>query len=339
VTPTIAVLGLGGGLGIMGGSALLYGRTQLAAPSATHDQVQRVAVRQGETTDQLANDLAGRGLIRSALWFRLYARYKGLGAHLESGTFDLDRGMGASAIIARLAGAPQPGSHRVILAEGLTSAQMGSKLEAAGTGITAADYLREVRTGKFSASFLEGRPAGASLEGFLFPDTFVVAPGTSAHAFVQQQLDDFARHGLPALAGSKTALSTYQLVVLASLVEREARLDVDRPKVAGVIINRLSAHMLLQVDASVTFGLGISGREPTAAEKLQDTPFNTYLHPGLPPEPISNPGQASLRAAAQPSASPDLFYVSDGCGRNHYAVTEAEHERNVARYLGRPCSP
>ena len=334
-----AVVGLLAVLVVGGGGAYVYGRSQLAAPSATHDQVQRVQVRPGESTDQLATDLAGRGLVRSAFWFGLYARLRGLGGSLQPGSFSLDDGMGASAIVARLTAAPAPGSHRVVLAEGLTAAQMGAKLEAAGTGISAADYLREVRSGQFSGTFLDGRPAGATLEGFLFPDTYDVAAGTSAHAFVQRQLDDFAAQGLPALKGSKTGLPTYQLVVLASVVEREARFDVDRPKVAGVITNRLAANMLLQVDASVTFGLGISGREPTAAEKQQDTPFNTYLHPGLPPSPISNPGRAALLAAANPAPGPYLFYVSDGCGRNHYAVTDAEHERNVARYVGQPCSP
>ncbi|MFN2451627.1 MAG: endolytic transglycosylase MltG [Candidatus Dormibacteria bacterium] len=334
-----AVLGLLAVLAVAGGGAYTYGRAQLAAPSATHDQAQRVEVRPGETSDQLADELAGRGLIRSAFWFRLYARLRGLGGTLQPGTFELDNGMGASAIVAKLGAAPEQGSHRVVLTEGLTATQMAAKIEAAGTGITAADYLREVRSGQFSAAFLAGRPPGASLEGFLFPDTYDVAPGTSAHALVQRQLDDFARNGVPALQGSKTGLPTYQLVVLASVVEREARLDVDRPKVAGVIANRLAANMLLQVDASVTFGLGVSGREPTAAEKQQDTPYNTYLHPGLPPSPISNPGRAALLAAANPAPGPFLFYVSDGCGRNHYAVTNAEHERNVARYLGRPCVP
>lgn len=326
-------------LGVASGGTLVYGRSELAAPSATHHPAERVDVSRGETVDSLADELVAKGLVRSAFWFRLYARLKGLGDNLQAGTFALDDGMGASAIVARLAGAPEPGSHRVVLAEGLTAAEMGARLEAAGTGITAAAYLSEVRGGRFSAPFLNGRPPGSSLEGFLFPDTYVVTGQTSAHAFVQEQLDDFAHNGASALQGSKTGLSTYQLVILASVVEREARLDVDRPKVAGVITNRLAANMLLQVDASVAFGLGITGREPTAAEKLQDTPYNTYLHPGLPPSPISNPGRASLLAAASPAAGPFLFYVSDGCGRNHYAVSNAEHERNVARYLGQPCSP
>ncbi|GAC1341389.1 MAG: endolytic transglycosylase MltG [Candidatus Dormibacteria bacterium] len=332
-----AVIGLLVVLAVAGGGAFAYGHQQLVAPSPTHDRTQRVSITEGETTDQLADDLAAKGLVRSAFWFRVYARVKRVSGNLQTGTFELDDGMGASAILARVGGSPEQGSHRVVLAEGLTAAQMAAKVEAAGTGITAADYLHEVRDGQFSAPFLGGRPPGASLDGFLFPDTYEVPARSGAHALVQQQLDDFARHGAPALQGSTGGLSTYQLVILASVVEREARFDADRPKVAGVIANRLAANMLLQVDASVDFGLGVTGREPTAAEKLEDTPYNTYLHAGLPPTPISNPGRASLLAAAHPTPSAFLFYVSDACGHNHYAVSNAEHERNVAKYVGTPC--
>src|SRR5579884_2466908 len=182
-----------------------------------------------------------------------------------------------------------------------------------------------------------GRPAGASLEGFLFPDTYDVPQGTTAHQLVQMQLDDFAHRTAALLAAPPNGLSAYQLVVLASIVEREAQFDDDRPKVASAIFNRLSQGMALQSDATVEYGLGITGREPSADELHQDTPYNTYLHTGLTPTPISNPGLASLQAAAHPAATQFLFWVADGCGHNHYAVTAPQHDQQVSQYLNSPC--
>jgi UPF0755 protein len=197
--------------------------------------------------------------------------------------------------------------------------------------------MAEVQTGSFNEPFLAGRPPGASLEGFLFPDTYTFAKGASAHQVVQAQLDDFAKRAAPLLATPPRSLSAYQLVVMASIIEREARFDDDRPKVASVLYNRLDRGMYLQVDASVLYGLGVFGRAPTADELHKDTPYNTYMHAGLTPTPIANPGLASLQAAAAPAQTAFLFYVSDGCGHNHYSTTQAEHDQQAARYVNSPC--
>jgi UPF0755 protein len=206
-------------------------------------------------------------------------------------------------------------------------------------GLTAAGYLAEERTGHFSAGFLDGRPPGTPLEGMLFPDTYEVPIGATAHDVVGQQLDAFTSKALPLLAAPPHGLTAYQLVVLASIVEREARLPADRPLVAGVLYNRLARGMDLQVDASVIYGLGVTDRAPTTDELRVDTPYNTYLHAGLPPTPIANPGLASLEAAAHPVASRYLFYVSDGCGHNHYSSTASAHDALVRQYLNSPCRP
>jgi len=330
----VAVLAV---LAVVGGGLVLYGRTQLEAPSATHGAAVTVQVQSGETVDQLAADLQTRGLIRSSFWFGWFAKFKGLASQLRAGQFKLDSGMGASAIIQRLEGAPDVAVLRVTLVEGLTARQMAAKVGAAGLGITADQYMNEVDHGTFSEPFLAGRPAGASLEGFLFPDTYDVPQGTTAHQLVQMQLDDFAHRTAALLAAPPNGLSAYQLVVLASIVEREAQFDDDRPKVASAIFNRLSQGMALQSDATVEYGLGITGREPSADELHQDTPYNTYLHTGLTPTPISNPGLASLQAAAHPAATQFLFWVADGCGHNHYAVTAQQHDQQVAQFLNSPC--
>jgi len=321
-----------------GGGVLFYARTQLEARSAVHGNAVAVEVDPGESLTSVVGDLDRRNLIRNGFWFAIYARYRGLDDKLHPGEYLVDDGMGASAIVAKFLGAPDLLPRRLVLTEGMTAVQMAAVVGRGGFGVTAAQYLAEARNGTFAEPFLIGRPAGASLEGFLFPDTYAIPAHATAHSIIQMQLDAFAAQGLTALRGSTQPLNTYQLVVLASIVEREAHDPPDRQLVAGVLSNRLAAGMLLQVDASVLYGIGVVGRSPTAAELQQDTPYNTYLHAGLPPTPIANPGRAALTAAAFPAQTPYLFYVSDACGHNHYSTTLAGQEQAISRYVGTPCS-
>jgi UPF0755 protein len=322
---------------VAAGGTLLYGRSQLDPPASSAGASVTITVTQGEPLDTVVGDLAGHGLIRSSFWFGWYAKLQGLGSKLVAGSFVLDSSMSASYIVQRLEGPPQVKTHQLLLAEGLTAAQMAAKVAAAGLGITADQYTAEVQHGTFSEPFLQGRPSGASLEGFLFPDTYTIPDGATAHDVVQMQLADFGNKAAPVLAGL-SADKVYAALTVASLVEREAKFDVDRPLVAGVIDNRLAKGMLLQVDASVLYGLGATG-SLSPQQLATDTPYNVYLHPGLPPTPISNPGVSSITAAAHPASTPDLFYNSDCTGHNHYSVTEQEHEQQIAQYLSKPCGP
>jgi UPF0755 protein len=324
-------------LAVVGGGLVLYGRSQLDAPSASHGSAVTVEVQSGETVDELATDLQSKGLIRSSFWFGWFARFKGLAGNLHAGQFRLDSGMGASAVIQRLEEAPVATVKKLVLAEGLTAQQMAQKVGGAGLGITADQYMAEATSGSFDEPFLAGRPPGASLEGFLFPDTYSVPDGTTAHQLVKMQLDDFGKRAAPLLAAPPHGLSAYRMVVMASIIEREARFDDDRPQVASVLYNRLDQDMRLQVDASVLYGLHLFGRSPTSDELKIDTPYNTYLHAGLPPTPIANSGLASIQAAAHPATTQFLFYVSDACGHNHYSTTVEQHDQQAAKFLNSPC--
>jgi len=319
------------------GGTVLYARAQLEAPAAAHGAAVTIDVAEGETLDGLVDDLQAHGLLRSAFWFRWYARLRGLGSKLRAGRYRLDTGMGASAVVARLEMPPDARTVKLVIPEGLTAAQIAQRVQSDGLGITATGYVDEERTGHFSDGFLDGRPAGAPLEGMLFPDTYEVPIGATAHDVVAQQLRAFMSKALPMLGTPPKGFSAYQALVIASIVEREARLPADRPMVAGVLYNRLRRGMDLQVDASVMYGLGTPGQNPTQDDLRHDTPYNTYLHAGLPPTPIANPGLASIEAAIHPTASGYLYYVSDGCGHNHYSTTAAEHDALVQQYLNSPC--
>jgi UPF0755 protein len=323
-------------LAVAGGGAFLYGRTQLDPPASNANAPVTITVHNGESVDALVNDLAGHGLIRSAFWFGWYAHLQGLASKLVAGHFVLDDAMSASYIVQRLESPPQLGTRRVLLTEGLTAGQMAARIAASGLNITAAQYLAEVRSGSFTEPFLARRPSGASLEGFLFPDTYAIPDNATAHDVVQMQLADFANKAMPVLAGVGSQ-QLYATVTVASITEREAEFESDRALVAGVVDNRLAAGQRLQLDSTVIYGLGLSGGTLTAQQLATDTPFNTYLHSGLPPTPISNPGVASITAAVHPAATPDFFFISDCSGHNHYSVTEQQHEQQIAQYLSKPC--
>ncbi|MGI8847898.1 MAG: endolytic transglycosylase MltG [Candidatus Dormibacteria bacterium] len=323
-------------LGAAGGGALLFGRPQLEPVSNNHANIVAVTVTAGEGLDAVSSDLSAKGLLRSKFWFTLFARFKGLGDHLQPGMFKLDSGMGASAIIAKLEGPADVPPRRLLLAEGLTADQMASKVDAAQLGVTREQYLQALQRDHFNAPFLSMRPAGVtSLEGFLFPDSYTVPMGATAHDIVQMQLDDFSQRVLPALSPS----NPYGSLVIASILEREAKFADDRPLVAAVINNRLARGMRLQVDATVVYGLNKVGEAMSVSDRQVDTAYNSYLHAGLPPTPISNPGLANVQPAVAPARTDDLFYVSDTCGHNHYARTGADFEALKQKYLGTPCPP
>jgi UPF0755 protein len=321
---------------VVGGGTLLYGRSQLDPPASSADADVTITVHTSESVDTLVADLANHKLIRSTFWFGWYAKLEGLSSKLVAGNFVLNDAMSASYIVQRLEGSPQVAVHQLLLTEGLTAKQMAARVASAGLGITAAQYMTEVQSGSFSEPFLARRPIGASLEGFLFPDTYTVPDHATAHDVVQMQLAAFATKAMPRLAGL-SAQQVYNAVTVASMIEREAKFDADRPLVASVVANRLAAGMRLQIDSTVLYGLGLTSGSLTPDQLATDTPYNTYLHAGLPPTPIANPGAGSIAGAAHPATTQYLFYLSDCTGHNHYSVTEQEHEQQIQQYLSKPC--
>lgn len=234
---------------------------------------------------------------------------------------------------------------RITIPEGETRAQiallasakglMGSYLHAAARATTGSSRLLDpVRY---------GAPRGAAdPEGFLFPATYDLYAGSPASELVAEQLQAFEERFGPAEVRAARALhiTPYQLLTVASMVEREAVLPGDRPKIAAVIYNRLRLGMPLGIDATIYYAVEQHLRVPTYAGELTeaqlhiDSPYNTRMHTGLPPTPISNPGMASIEAAAHPAHASYLYYVAgaDGCGEQVFSNTAAQFEANVAAY-------
>ncbi len=307
-----------------------------------------LVIQSGESTLQIADDLQAKGLIRNALAFRVWARIKGLDTHLQAGAYNLDTSMTIDAIIGQLLNA-QPDYLVVAIPEGWRIEQMAQRLGTAGLPrFNVQDFLKYTKN---PAQFpdapkypvLKSIPQGASMEGLLFPDTYLIPVNATAQGVVNMMLKEFTdkvqQNHLDVMA-KQNKLSVYQMVILASIVEREVIFDKDRPLVASVYWNRIykpnkETLGLLQADPTVQYARDSQPGTKTYWTPLQDaggkiaptSPWNTYIVKGFPPTPICSPGLASLQAAASPTSTPYYyFYAAKKDGHNIYAKTYQEFQ-------------
>jgi UPF0755 protein len=293
-----------------------------------------VTVPRGATVSQIGDLLASRGVIDSPFFFGLRAKLSGSTGDLKSGAFTLRRDMSYGAALDALQQNPAPPPViRVTIPEGKSRGEVAPIARQAGLD---GDYAAASHSSAELDPRRYGAPAGATLEGFLFPATYELRRGATARQLVSQQLLAF-RQNLAKVdlryARSKN-LTVFDLVTIASMVEREVAVARERPLVAAVIYNRLSQGIPLGIDATLRYELN-DWVNPLRVSQLEaDTPFNTRTNAGLPPGPIGNPGLASLEAAAHPARVDYLFYVvkPGTCGEHVFASTDAEAQQNVARY-------
>lgn len=285
------------------------------SPVATGTPVE-VVIEKGSSTARIAETLSAAGVVPNALRFRVQARLDGADGTLKAGTYDLETGMDVDVLLATLAKGPEIVYFNVTIPEGFTARQIARRF-AGETGVPEQDLLTIMTSGApaYAAdrSYLQDA-YGDSLEGFLFPATYRIREGSSAEQIVGQMLDAFeanlAKVDL-AFAESKN-LTVYDVVTIASILEREAKIAEERPLVSSVIYNRLKKDMRLQLCATVLYEMPEGTDKVTYEDTKRDTPYNTYVHDGLPPGPISNPGLASLEAAAHPADTQYLYYVLTG---------------------------
>jgi UPF0755 protein len=318
----VALFLLPAALGIPAVVAYAYVDNQLHQPASSSGGTVHVVVPPGSTFHQVADVLHQAGLVDNVLIFDLYARYKHLDRGVEAGEYELSRNLNMLQLLQAMQTAI-PREIFITIPEGYTIQKTAKMLDGLGGPIKGADYLAQATQSKWNYPFLEGRPAGASLEGFLFPNTYLVPRTGTATDLIRQQLDEFQRIWTAArqAEAQQRKLTVQQLVTLASIIEREARFDADRRLVASVFYNRLAINMPLQADATVLYAKGVWQATVTTDDRKVDSPYNTYLHTGLPPGAIANPGVKSIDAALEPAHSTYLYYLSDPQGHNHYATT------------------
>ena len=316
-------------------------------PSGDPGAAVNFTINEGDTMSSVASRLDADGIISNATLFRWYASTRG-DVTLVPGYYALKPGDNAGNIIKALSTPPAQTFVSVTFPEGMTIAQMGERLSSKLTFMSSEDFVAAATDGSIVSDLL---PKGVtSLEGLLFPDTYQVSGDGSEARVVSTMAGMMQRvaRQVDLKSGAKIrGFSQYQILIIASLIEREAKVPEDRAKIAQVIYNRLAEKMKLEIDASVKYGL-----DPSMSwtdMKATDHPYNTYIYPGLPPTPIANPGRASIQAALAPAGAPSktdeaciglpagekcryLYYVlADKTGRHVFATTYEQHLANIEK--------
>lgn len=303
-----------------------------------------VEIPQGSSARAVANKLADTGVLRSATGFVLMTTLRGARDKLQAGTYEVSPRDSGSAILRRLvSGDTTPSDISVTFPEGFTLKQIAERLDA--QSIVKKDvFLAAATVDRFRAEFpfLASAPAGASLEGYLFPDTYRFYRDSDPRAVLQrflqrfgEQLDAAQKETSAAPGNGHPAASVHALVTMASIVEREVQSESDMRLVAGILWDRLKAGMGLDADATIRYALDNWEKPLTVKDLAVDSPYNTRKYRGLPPGPIGNPGLQSLKAALKPEASKFVYYLSAPDGRTIFSVTLDEHNRAKATYLTR----
>lgn len=293
-----------------------------------------VTVAPGSSLHDIALTLEEAGVVERARAFEIRADTDGYATKFRPGVYRLRVNEPYDSLVAALLGGSKPPTVKVTIPEGLTARQTADLLATELDGFSAREYIDLTLTHPLPFR-LPGFASGGSLEGFLFPATYEVSPDVGEREFVELQLDTFKKTlaGIDLRQAHAHNLTDYDIVILGSMIEREIQVPPERALAAAVMWNRLRIDMPLQIDATIEYALPEYKEQLTYDDLKIQSPYNTYLHSGLPPTPIANPGAAALRAAAHPAAVDYLYYVArgDGTGRHYFSSSYAEFLKDKAR--------
>ncbi|MCU1392478.1 MAG: hypothetical protein JWM34_906 [Ilumatobacteraceae bacterium] len=334
-------------VGLLSAGAVGWWYIRQVNPSGEAEQSVNFTVNATDTLDSVSTRLQEIGVITNARVFRYYVTSKG-GITFTPGYYELKPRDHMGNLMRVLNTPPAATYKRITFPEGFTLAQMANRVQRDLPPMTSGAFLTAAQSPELHSTLA---PAGTtSLEGLLFPDTYQVAGNESEAQVIQRMINLMERVGRQEdidAGAAELGHTPYEVLIVASMVEREAKFDDDRAKIARVIYNRLDAGMPLQIDATLLYGQPAGTK--FADVRYVDTPYNTYMHNGLPPTPIANPGRASIEAALHPAAPLSvgdplcrdvpagtkcqlLYYVlADADGHHVFAVTEAQHEINVQK--------
>jgi UPF0755 protein len=293
-----------------------------------------VTIPKGSSVSEVGDLLGNKGVIDSSTLFQVRVTLEGKRSDLYPGHYTLAHGMSYGAAIDALSTPREkPTTTTVTIPEGYARSQAARLVEEDGLQ---GSYTKETVHSKYLNPAKYGGKGAKDLEGFLFPDTFEVKPGAPTADLVQLQLQDFKRRikGVDMSYAKSKNLTVFDVLTIASMIEREAGIASQRKLVASVIYNRLHEGMPLGIDATIRFATGNYEEPLTESQLAVDSPYNTRTHAGLPPGPINSPGLASIEAAAHPAKTRYLFYVNEPgtCNKLSFAKTEAEFESDVEKY-------
>jgi uncharacterized YceG family protein len=298
----------------------------------------RVDIPEGASAGEIGDVLASAGVVDSGFIFSVRASLSGARGDLRSGEHTLRHDMSYGAAIDALSAEPTEEQAapvvKVTIPEGRSRRETRAIVEKAGLEGSYLDATAKAPSGFSMREY--GAPRGNSLEGFLFPATYEMERGASAGSLRNRQLEAFEENfaKVDMARAKRRNLTAYDVLIIASMVEREARVAKERPLIAAVIHNRLREGLPLGIDATIRYATGNWSRPLRQSELQRDSPFNTRLHRGLTPTPIGSPGLSSIRAAANPANRDFLYYVvkPGTCGEHAFSSTEAKFQQDVERY-------
>jgi UPF0755 protein len=337
--PAITILAIA-----LSGIGFLYFNWSAGTPlSPAGAPVLPFTVEPGQGVKQIAAKLEAAGLVRSGLVFRTYLWRMGWEGDLKAGQYYLSQGLAIKEIAKILKDGQVADRERDIkVIEGWNITQADAALAKAGA-VKAGDYaaLALAPVGEWALpfarpGFLKSAPGTATLEGYLFPDTYRIFNDATAADIIRKQLDNFGQKISPALLAEIQAQekSLFEIVTMASLVEKEVANEKDKKIVAGILWKRLDSGMRLQLDSTINYITGKNDPAPLLSDLEKESPYNTYRNDGLPPGPIANPGLSSIQAAVYPEENPYFFYLNrQDTKETIFSKTFEEHVANKNKYL------
>ncbi|MBD0381758.1 endolytic transglycosylase MltG [Paenibacillus sedimenti] len=331
----LVIIGFVSGVGLYIANAL--------QPMPASEQDARVSIPQGAGSGDIAKELEAKGLIKNSSIFTYYLKVKKQGSRFQAGEYSMKPGMTFDEMIEKLNKGETVKEEviRVTIPEGYTIEQIADKLGdqtpwKADVFLQLADAQSQFKSDAIG-TLPDNKNIKHRLEGYLFPETYEFKKGSTEQQFIERTIQELDKKlaTLPSDWQDKLqarGLTVHQMLTIASLIEREVVVDDERALVSGVINNRLTKNMPLQIDATVQYLFG-KPKERLLEKDLQiQSPYNTYLNPGLPPGPIASPSLASIKAAVYPEETKYLFYVTkkDGTKGHLFAETFDEHKKNIA---------
>jgi len=296
---------------------------------------QVVTIKPGSSSSAIAKQLAAQHIIRSAWAFELYVHSKELGSELQAGTYAFSPSEGTVAVIKTLT----KGSVTTNLVTILPGRRLDQvRADLINDGFSPAAVDRALQADQYAdLPALAYKPAGNSLEGLLYPDSFQKDAGTDPSIIIRESLTEMGEHLTPSLQASFASenLTTYQGLILASIIEKEVSKPADRAQAAQVFLSRIKAGMMLGSDVTAFYGAILAGKTPSVT---YDSAYNTRLHTGLPPTPISTVSDSSLQAIAHPAATNWLYFVAGDDGTTYFSTTQQEHDAQTQKYCHKLCS-
>jgi UPF0755 protein len=313
-------------------------------PTATPGESIIITIQEGESAQEVGDNLEDEGVISSGLLFRVLVALQGYEDKLVAGDYEFERGAPTLEVVERIRHG-QTAPLVVTIREGLRAEEIAELMEDKKV-VSAEDFLEAIKIW-YEFSFLYTKPYWANLEGYLFPDTYFFNRNMTAEEVVQQILENFDQRLDSELRqeASVAGMSVHTVLTLASIVEREAQVAEERPIIAAVFLKRLRRGMPLEADPTVQYALGSDPasvarygywkEDLTQADLEVDSPYNTYRNTGLPRGPICNPGLDSIEAVVRPAQTDYLYFVARADGSHVFAETLEEHLRNIEQYGGR----